>query len=80
MDTKERILAQHFRVPVLKVEGFMWSCGRGVDRKVIIRSVCNGVDGRLIIIGVRDREVGQSGDASGRGLGDGSDRRCRNRA
>ena len=60
MNTEERIPAQHFRVSVLEVEGLVWGCGRGVD-------------GILVIRDIRDREVGQSGDADRRRMGG----RCR---
>ena len=80
MDTEECVPAQYFDVPVIKVEGFMWGRGRGVDRKFIIRSIWDrGVDGRLVIGGICDGEVGQRGDAGGRRMSDGSGGRRRNR-
>ena len=93
MDTEERAPTQYFPVPILEVEGLMWSYGRGVDR-ILVRSIRDDgvdgtlvsgttrdgeVDGKLVIRCVCDREVGQSGDAGGRGLYDGSDGRCGNR-
>jgi hypothetical protein len=62
VDTEQCVPAQHFHVPVLEVEGLMRGYGRGVDGRLVIRSIC-------------DREVGQSGDADGWRLSDG---RCRN--
>ena len=59
MDTEQCVLAQHFDVPVLEVEGPM----RGHDRRV---------DGRLVVKSICDGEVGQSGDTYGWGVGDGS--------
>ena len=80
VDTEECVSAQHFRVPVLEVEGFMWGCGRGVRWKLVIGSVCDGgVDGRFVVRGIRDREVGETSYADGWGMSDGSDGRCRNR-
>ena len=79
VDTEECVPAQHFSVSVLEIEGFVWSCSRGIGWKLVIGSFCGGrVDGRFIIIGVRDREVRQSGDAGGRRLGDGYSRRWMN--
>jgi hypothetical protein len=64
--------AQHFHAPVLKIEGFMRGYGYGVDGRLVVRSICDrGVEGRLVIRCICDREVGQSGDADGRRLGDG---------
>ena len=80
VDTEERVPAQYFDIPVVKVEGFVRSRGRGVDGKIVIRSICDrGVDGKLIIRGICDGVVGQSGDAGGRRMSDGSDERRRNR-
>ena len=59
MDTEQCVLAQHFDVPVLEVEGFMG----GYD---------HGADGGLVIRSTRDGEFGQSGDTYGWRLGDGS--------
>ena len=79
VDTEESVPAQYFDVPVVEVEGFMWGCGRGVDRKFFVRSICDrGVDGRLIIGGICDSEVGQSGDADGWRMSDGGGGRRRN--
>ena len=79
VDTEERVPAQYFNVPVVEVEGFMRSRGRGVDRKIVIRSIWDrGIDGRFIIGGICDGEVGQSGDAGGWGMSDGSGGRRRN--
>ena len=55
---EQYVLAQHFNVHVLGVEGVMGSYSREFDGRLIIRVVC-------------DREVGQSGDAGGRRLSDG---------
>jgi hypothetical protein len=63
VDTEQCVSAQHFDVPVLEVERAMWCYDRGVGGGFVIRYVCNG-------------EVGESGDAYGRRLGDGG---CRNR-
>ena len=83
MNTEEYVPAQHLDVPVLEVEGTMRSYGRRVDGilviETVIESVCDrGVDGRLAIRGICDGEIGQGGDADGRGLSDRGDRRCRN--
>ena len=80
VDAEERIPAQYFDVPVIKVEGFMRSRGREVDRKIVIRSIWDGgVNGRLIIGGICDGEVGQSGNVDGWRMSDGGDGRRRNR-
>ena len=80
MDTEESVPAQYLDISVVKVEGFMRSRGRGVDRKIVIRSIWDrGVDGRFIIGGICDGEVGQSSEAGGRGMSDGSDGRRNNR-
>ena len=59
VDAEQRVPAQHFYVSVLEVEGVMRSHGCGVDWRFLIR-------------GVRDCEVGETGDAYGRGLSNGS--------
>ena len=80
MDTEERVPAQYFDVPVVEAEGFVRSRGRGVDWKIVIRSICDrGVDGKLIIGGICDGEVGQSGNVDGWRMSDGGDGRRRNR-
>ena len=66
VDAEEYVLAQHFRVPVLEVEGFVWNHGRIVDG-----------GGTFVIRSIRAREVRESGDADRRRLGDGSDGRFR---
>ena len=77
-DTEECVSAQHFDVPILEVEGFMRGYGRRVDERLVIGNTCRrGIDGRLVIRGVCDYEVGQSGDADGGGMDDGSGGRCR---
>ena len=58
MNAEQCVPAQHFDVPVLDMEGLMERYGREVD-------------GRLVIRMIRDREVGQSGNVGGRGLGEG---------
>jgi len=63
VDAEQRVLAQHLDVPVLKVESVVVGYDRGVDERLFIRSIF-------------DREVGQSGDAGGWRP---SDRRSRNR-
>ena len=65
VDTEQRVPAQYFDVPIVKVEGFMRSCGRGVDGRFVVRGICD--------------EVGQSGSAGGRRMSDGSDGRRRSR-
>jgi hypothetical protein len=73
VDTEQRIPAQHFHVPVLEVECLMPGCGHGViDGRPVVRNT--GVDGRLVIGSICDREVGQGGNAEGRRM---SSRRCR---
>ena len=94
MDTEERVPTRYFCIPILEVEGLMWSHGRGIDGMLLVRSIRDDgvdgtlvsritrdgeVDGRLVIGCVCDREVGQSGDADGRGLGNGCDGRCGDR-
>ena len=63
VDTEQGASTQHFHVPILEVEGAMGGYGHGVDGSLVIGSICNG-------------EVGQSGDADGRGLGGGGFRGC----
>ena len=58
VNTEEGVSTQNFHVPILKVEGAVGSYDRGVCGRLVIRSICNG-------------EVGQSGNADGRRLGDG---------
>ena len=71
VNTEECVPTQHFHAVVFEVEGLMRDYCSGVDRKVVIRGIRDrGVDGRLIIGSICDREVGQSGDADGRRLGD----------
>ena len=54
--------------------------GRGVDRKIVIRSICDrGVDERLIIGGICDGEIRQSGDSGGRRMSDRNAGRRRDR-
>ena len=87
MHTEECVPAQYFRVPILEVEGLVWSYGRGVDGMLLVRSIWDdGVDRMLVSRGIRgggvdwrlvigrricDREVGQSGNADGWRLCDG---------
>ena len=73
MDTEERLPTQPFHVPVLEVEGLMPNYSRGVDKKLVVRSIFGyGIDERFIIVGICDREIGQSSDADGWRLSDGS--------
>ena len=58
VDTEEGVRTQHFHVPILEVEGAVGGYDSGAGGRLVIRSICNG-------------EVGQSGNADGRGLGDG---------
>ena len=60
---EQDVVTQHFDVPVLKVEGVMGMYSRGFE-------------GRLVVKGVCDREVGQSGDADGWGLWNKRSRDC----
>ena len=62
VDTEERVPAQDFDIPIFEVEGVMRGYGRGVG-------------GRLVIRGIRNREIGEGGNADGRRL---DCRRCRN--
>ena len=62
VDTEERVPAQDFDVPIFEVEGVMGG-------------YCHGVGGRLVVRGIRNREIGEGGNADGRRLGYG---RCRN--
>ena len=65
MDTEECVPAQHFHVPVLEVEGLMRSRGRRVDGKLIARGAQDcGVGGGLVVGGIWDREVRESGDVN----------------
>ena len=76
MDTEESVPAQHFRVPVLKVEGVVWNYGRGVDERFVIGRIFErGVGGSSAIRSIGDREVGERGDADGRRPSDGCDGR-----
>ena len=76
VDAEECILAQHFYVAVLKVEGFMWNYGCEVSGEFVIGIICDrGIDGILVTGNVCDCDVGKSGDAGGRGMGVGGDRR-----
>ena len=80
MDAEDRVTTQHFHIPVLEVEGSMWSWGSGVCGKFFVRSIRDRwVGGRLFIGNIGGRKVGESGDADGRRVSDGGDRRCRNR-
>ena len=79
VDTEERVPTQYFDIPVVEVESLMWGCSRGVNRKFFIGSIFDrGVDGRLIIGGICNGEIGQSGDTDGRGMSGGSGGRRRN--
>jgi len=79
VNTEERVLAQHFYVPVFEVEDFMRNRGRRVDGKLAIRGIGNrGVDRRFVVRNIRNGEVGESGYADGRRLNDWSDGGCRN--
>ena len=86
VDAEERIPAQHFHIPVFKVESAMRNHGgrvdgefvigsvrdREVDGRLAIGSICDRrVNGRLAIKGIRDGEVGQSCNTGSRGLGGG---------
>ena len=42
MDTEQCVPAQHFHVPVLEIEGPMGDHDRGVDGRLIIRSIRDG--------------------------------------
>ena len=64
VDTEQRIPAQHFHIPILEVEGVMGSRISGVDWR------------RFVIRGVRDGEVGETGDAYGWRFGGRSYRDC----
>jgi len=79
VDAEKCVPAQHFHIPVLEVEGLMLSYCRGVDGKLLVRGIRGGwVDGKLVVSGIGGREVGQSGDADGRRVGDGCDGRFGN--
>ena len=54
--TEERVPAEHFDVPIFEVEGIMGGYGRGVG-------------GRLVIRGIRNREIREGGNADGWRLG-----------
>ena len=58
MDSKQRVPAQNFDVPIPQVEGIVWGYYRGVDRRLVFRCVC-------------DREVAESRDTERRRLSDG---------
>ena len=74
MDAEQRVATQHFNVTVLEIEGVVGGYGRRVERGPIIRSIRDrGANGRLAIRGICNREVGQTGDADGWRLSDGSD-------
>ena len=66
VDAEEYVLAQHFRVPVLEVEGFVWNHGRIVDG-----------GGTFVIRSIRAREVRESGDADRRRVAGWSNRERR---
>ena len=51
MDTEEGVPAQYFYVPILEAEGAMGGYGRGISGKLVIGGLCNG-------------EVGQTGYAN----------------
>ena len=59
VDAEQRVPTQHFHTPIIEVESVMRSHGCGVGWRFIIR-------------GVRDGEVGETGDADRRRLGNGS--------
>ena len=80
MNTEECVPAQHFCVPVFEVEGLMRSRGCEVNGKLIVRSLrVRGVSGRLVVGCICNGEVGQSGNADGWRVSNGSDGRRRNR-
>ena len=58
VDTEEGVRTQYFHVSILEVEDIVGGYGRGVDGRLVIRSICNG-------------EVGQGGNTDGWRLGDG---------
>ena len=77
MNTEEYVPAHYFHIAIFEVERFMWSYGRGVGVKLIVSGIWDrGVDLGLVIRNIRNREVGESGDACGRRMSGG---RCRNR-
>ena len=58
-DAKECVPAQHFNVPVVEVECFMRNYGRGVDKRLVIGSICEcGAGGGFVIRRICGREVG----------------------
>ena len=62
MLTRKCVFAKHLHLAVLEIEGLMRSCDREIDETFIIGNISDGgVDGRLVIRGVCDRGVGQSG-------------------
>ena len=63
VDTEECVPAQDLDVPIFEVEGIMGGYSRGVS-------------GRLVIRGIRNREIGEGGNADGRGLCYGRRRNC----
>ena len=78
VDTEEGIPTQHFHVTIFEVEGLMRDHRCRVERKVVIGGIRDrGGDRRLVIGSIRDRKIGESSDADGRRLDDGSDGRFR---
>jgi len=69
VDTEEGVLAQHFHVPVLEVEGLMPGRYHWVNGGLVGRGSANG---GVIIRRIWDCEVGQGGDADGRRLSNGA--------
>jgi len=69
VDTEEGVPTQHFHVSIIEVKCLVRSHCRGVDERLVVRSVCKrGTVGMFVIRSICDREVGQSGDADGGGL------------
>jgi len=65
MDAEKYVPTQHLDVSVLKIEGFMYRQGRGVD------------DERLVVGSIGNREVGEGGDAGRWRLRNEGYRNCR---
>ena len=59
MNAEQYVPAQYFHIPILEVEGVMMSHGCGVGWGFVVGGVRNG-------------EIGETGDAYGRRLGEGS--------
>jgi hypothetical protein len=63
VNTEESVPAQDFDVPIFEVEGVMGGYS-------------SGVGGMLVIRGIRNREIGEGGNADGRRVGYGRRRNC----